>query len=277
MKTRYAMVGLTMIVAGYAVGADAVEPSAVLHQPTGQVFVSQATAMTPARSDMPLYAGDRVIASTTGSATVVYEGGCSVTLANNSLLAIGEPSQCEAGQTVTYATGGFEDTPIGQTRSAKSKKAVALVRRVQGTGKVNRSRAVAGMRLYRGSKVTAGAKSQIVVRYANNCEVVVQARRSLVVSKAPDCRSRRRTREDSSTTITESMEVPEAPTSTTSTAGAAGEAGVAGAAGEAGEASAAGLTGSASYLVPAGVAIAVIAGAVALSNDDDDDGDASPQ
>lgn len=61
MKMRYAMTGLTIALAGYAAGASAADPSAVLQQPKGQVFVGQAATMTPARHDMPLYPGNRVV------------------------------------------------------------------------------------------------------------------------------------------------------------------------------------------------------------------------
>ena len=128
---------------------------------------------------------------------------------------------------------------------------------------VNGSEAVAGKRLYQSNKVTAGAKSQVVVRYSNNCEVVVEARKSLVIGKAPDCRqSRRKPHENSmDTTIPESAEVTE---STASTAGTAGTAG------------AAGMVGTTSFIIP-GVILAGFGGAIAISHNDHEDREASPK
>ena len=125
--------------------------------------------------------------TTSGGATVMYADGCSVALPENSLLAISGPDQCGTGQAVAHTTGSFQNTRIGQAGPIKPRNPVATVRQVKGTGLVNRSRAVRGMNLYQNYKVTARANSQIVVRYSNDCEVVVEARKSLVIGKAPDC------------------------------------------------------------------------------------------
>lgn len=187
MKTRLGMVGLAIVLGGYAVGASAKEPSAVLQQPEGRVFVSQATAMAPAQHGMPLYAGNRVVVTAKGGAKVVYADGCSVALAENSLLVIGGPDQCKTGQSVAYTTGGFQNTPIGQAGPTRSRSAVATVRQVQGTGLVNRSRVRQGMSLFRNYRVKAGPNSQIVVKFSNGCEAVVEAGKALLIDRAPEC------------------------------------------------------------------------------------------
>lgn len=114
MKTRYAM-GLAMALAGYAASPLAAdEPSAVLQQSKGQVFVGQATNMVSAQPNMPLYTGNRVVVAVGGAATVAYIDGCTVTLPENSLLAVGSPGQCKAGLATVRATGSFQNARVGQ-------------------------------------------------------------------------------------------------------------------------------------------------------------------
>lgn len=115
---RWAITGFTLALAGYAANASATDPAAVLQQTKGRVFVGQATTMTPARQGMPLFAGNRVVATTGGSATITYLDGCTVTVAENSLLAISGPGQCKAGQAIARMTGRFQNPRIGQAPPA---------------------------------------------------------------------------------------------------------------------------------------------------------------
>ncbi len=147
MKMRYAITGLTIALAGYAAGASAADPSAVLQQPKGRVFVEQTTAMTPARHDMPLYVGNRVVVTAGGGVTVVYADGCTVTLPENSLLAIGGPSQCKNGRAVAHTIGGFQNERIGQAGPVTAKNSVAMVEQVEGVGRVGRASATPDMSL----------------------------------------------------------------------------------------------------------------------------------
>jgi hypothetical protein len=255
MKTQWAMAGLIIALAGYAVGASAVEPSAVLQQPQGRVFVGQATVMTPAQHGMPLYAGNRVMVTASGGATVVYADGCSVALAENSLLAISGPDQCKTGQAVAHTTGGFQNTPIGQAGPTRSRSAVATVRQVQGTGLVNRSRARQGMSLFRNYRVKAGPNSQVVVKFSNGCEAVVEAGKTLLIDRAPECQVEKMGEEATAATGAEA----------TTGAGAAGAAGAgAGAAGAAG-AVGAGI-GTGALVVGGALGVSLIA---AIANDDE--------
>ena len=114
------MTGLTIALAGYAAGASAADPSAVLQQPKGQVFVGQAATMTPAQHNMPLYPGNRVVVAAGGRVTVVYTDGCTVTLPEKSLLAVGGPSQCKNGRAVAHTTGSFQNARIGQAGTPPS-------------------------------------------------------------------------------------------------------------------------------------------------------------
>lgn len=113
MKSCFKVVGLSIVLAGYTASAGAVEPSAMVQQPKGQVFVGQAKTMTPARHAMPLYLGNRVIVAT-GKTTVRYPDGCTVSMSENSLLSISGPNQCKAGQAVVRVVDSFKDPRIGQ-------------------------------------------------------------------------------------------------------------------------------------------------------------------
>ena len=188
MKMQYAMTGLTIALAGYAAGASAADPSAVLQQPKGQVFIGQTAAMTLARHDMPLYPGNRVVVAAGGEATVVYIDGCTVTLSEKSLLAVGGPSQCKNGQAVAHTTSGFQNAKIGQAGPMTAKNSVATIEQVEGIGKVGRADAVSGMSLYKGNKVTAyGKDSRVVIRYADGCQVVIKSGKSLMIDSQPVC------------------------------------------------------------------------------------------
>ena len=114
MKIQVMTASLALALAGYAAGAGALEPSAVLRQPQGRVFVGQTTAMGPARDGLPLYAGNRVVAVAGGRAEVVYPDGCAVAVTENSLLAVGGPRQCREGKGRVRTIDGFQDTRIGQ-------------------------------------------------------------------------------------------------------------------------------------------------------------------
>lgn len=253
MKTRLGMVGLAIVLGGYAVGASAVEPSAVLQQPEGRVFVGQATTMAPAQHGMPLYAGNRVVVTAKGSVKVAYVDGCSVALAENSLLVIGGPDQCETGGAVAHTTSGFQNTPIGQAGPTK-RNAVATVRQIQGTGTVNRSSARQGMSLFRNYRVKAGPSSKIVVKFSNGCEAVVEAGKTLLIDRAPECQPGRMGQESTAATGAEA----------TTGAGAVG-AGAAGAAG-AGAAGAGAAGVSVGALVVGGALGASLIGAIANDN-----------
>ena len=188
MKKRYLTTSLVACLVGYAAGASAMDPVAVLRQPQGKVFISQGSAMATAQEGMPLYAGNRVITVSGGRAEVAYADGCIVALPENSLLAVKGVDQCRLGQAQVRATGGFQNARIGQAGPLASNEATAEIRQMKGSGGVGQSKAAPGMRLFKGNKVAAGSDSQVVIRYSNGCEVTVQANQSLVIDVPPvDC------------------------------------------------------------------------------------------
>ena len=128
MKVRYTSVGLALTLAGFAIAASAVEPSATLKQLSGRVFVGQSATTSPARDAMPLYAGNRVMAVAGGTAKIVYTDGCTVALPENSMLTIGGADQCRTAQAVVRTTAGFQDKAIGQTvRTGVSAKVATIL------------------------------------------------------------------------------------------------------------------------------------------------------
>ncbi len=114
IQAMTASLALALALAGYAAGAGALEPSAVLRQPQGRVFVGQTTTMGLARDGLPLYAGNRVVAVAGGRVEVVYPDGCAVAVPENGLLAVGGAEQCRKGQARVRTIDGFQDTRIGQ-------------------------------------------------------------------------------------------------------------------------------------------------------------------
>lgn len=114
MKIRAMTTSLVLVLAGYAAGASALEPSAVLRQSQGRVFVGQSKAMEPARDGLALYAGNRVVTVAGGQAEVMYPDDCVVALPENSLLVVGGPEQCHQGLAHVRTINGFQDTRIGQ-------------------------------------------------------------------------------------------------------------------------------------------------------------------
>ena len=114
MKIQVMTASLVLALTGYAAEAGALEPSAVLRQMQGRVFVGQTTTMELARDGLPLYAGNRVVAVAGGQAEVVYSDGCAVAVPENSLLVVEGPRQCRQGRVSVRTIDGFQDTRIGQ-------------------------------------------------------------------------------------------------------------------------------------------------------------------
>jgi len=120
MMKRYITTSLAVCLVGYAAGARAMDPAAVVRQPQGKVFISQGSAMALAQDGMPLYAGNRVIAVSGGRAEVAYSDGCVVALPENSLLAVKGADQCRLGQAQVRATSSFQSARIGQAAPSSS-------------------------------------------------------------------------------------------------------------------------------------------------------------
>lgn len=173
MMKRYLTTSLVACLAGYAVGASAMEPAAVLRQSQGRVFVSQGSAMTLAQEGMPLYVGNRVIAVSGGRAEIAYADGCVVALPENSLLAVKGSEQCRLGQAQVRATGGFQNARIGQAPPASSggaDGAIADLKRLQGSVFLNEAPARNNQDARRDDQVVTEDKSKVAVMF-RACEV----------------------------------------------------------------------------------------------------------
>lgn len=101
--------------AGALESPAAPQSSAVIHGVVGQVYVRKDESTEPVREGQSLAPGNQVLTVEGGQAQVVYADGCSVSLPENSLLAIGAPGQCRAGQAKVYSTAGFKEQAIGMT------------------------------------------------------------------------------------------------------------------------------------------------------------------
>lgn len=186
MKKRYVTATLAACLAGYAASASALDPSAVVRQPLGKVFVSQGGAMTTAQEGMPLYAGNRVIAVSGARAQIAYTDGCVVALPENSLLAVKGSNQCRLGQTQIRATGGFRNARIGQagslSSSGSSDNAIADLKRLKGSVLLNEAPARNNMDARRDDQIVTDKESQVAVLF-RGCEVEVGPQEQVTVDE----------------------------------------------------------------------------------------------
>ena len=104
MNTPWVTLGMAITLAGYDAAAAAATASARVSQTQGRVLVTQTTAAVPARTDMPLSAGNRVEVLGGAAATIMYPDGCSVAVSANSTLTIGSANQCSTGQAQVETT-----------------------------------------------------------------------------------------------------------------------------------------------------------------------------
>ncbi|MDG4597923.1 MAG: hypothetical protein P9F75_19925 [Candidatus Contendobacter sp.] len=179
---------LMACLAGYAVGASAMEPAAMLRQPQGRVFVGQGSAMTPAQDGMPLYTGNRVIAVSGGRAEIAYAEGCVVALPENSLLAVKGADQCRLGQTQIRATGGFQSARIGQAPPAAD-GVIADLKRLQGSVLLNEAPAWNNQNAHRDDQVVTEKQSKVAVMF-RACEVDMGSGEQATVSELRErCKS----------------------------------------------------------------------------------------
>lgn len=101
-----------------AASAGAPESSAVIKGVEGQVYVRKDETTEPAQDGLSVAPGNQVMTVEGSKAQVVYTDGCSVSLPENSLLAIGGPEQCRAGQAKVHSTAGFQEKAVSMTPAA---------------------------------------------------------------------------------------------------------------------------------------------------------------
>lgn len=178
MMKRYITAGFAVCVVGYATGASAMDPTAVVRQPQGKVFVSQGSAMTLAQEGMPLYAGNRVITVSGSHAEVAYTDGCVVTLPANRLLAVKGSDQCRLGQAQVRATDSFQSTRIGQ---APSSSPIADFKNPKGSVSANEIPVRGNMDARRDDQIVTGEDSGVKVAF-RSCEVEVGPGEQVTVS-----------------------------------------------------------------------------------------------
>lgn len=76
---------------------------AILDQINGSVLVNQGDRFVAATEGQSLNAGDRLMVTKTGSATLVFGKGCSTEVKAGTMVTIPEQSICEGGQLVTQS------------------------------------------------------------------------------------------------------------------------------------------------------------------------------
>lgn len=196
MNVRYATTSLALVLVGYAAGAGAGagEPSALLRQPQGRVFVGQTAAMQPARPGMPLYAGDRVVAVSGGRAEVVYPDGCAVEVPGGSLLAVRGPEQCRTGQARIRAVEGFQNPRIGQAGplpargSTGSEGPKAVLNQPRGNVAVGQNGgtmpAEPNMTVFADNRIIVkGADSRVTLIFDDRCSVTLEGEQNVLIEE----------------------------------------------------------------------------------------------
>ncbi|MEZ5574097.1 MAG: hypothetical protein R3F44_00045 [Candidatus Competibacteraceae bacterium] len=111
---------LALALAGYVTEAGALGHRPCYGRCRDEVTVGQTTTMELARDDLPLYAGNRVVAVAGGQAEVVYSDGCAVAVPENSLLVVEGPRQCRQGRVSVRTIDGFSGHPDWPSGSAAS-------------------------------------------------------------------------------------------------------------------------------------------------------------
>ena len=100
-RKLFALAASAVLICGPAFAADA--PVAQLGAVTGSVMVSQNGKMITANS-ASLKAGDRVVASANGSASVKFADGCVVALKPASMITVAAKSPCASGAGLVSAS-----------------------------------------------------------------------------------------------------------------------------------------------------------------------------
>jgi hypothetical protein len=100
-----AYVTAAVIAALFATNAAA----ATLSNVEGKVSVNRGGGFQPASTGTALSSGDRVRASSSGSANIVYENGCSTRVGPSQVaVVLATPPACQGASLVGYAPAGFD-------------------------------------------------------------------------------------------------------------------------------------------------------------------------
>jgi hypothetical protein len=105
---------------GFAVGAAAQSPppapNATMTDIEGSVSVNQGTEYVPARKDMRLKPGDRVMIREGGEVTIVFDDECRREVEENKIVTIPERSPCAGGVLAEQSLQPGGGSAIGSTR-----------------------------------------------------------------------------------------------------------------------------------------------------------------
>lgn len=90
---------------------------AILDEVKGSVLVNQGEKFVPSTEGQSLNAGDRLMVTKTGSATLVFGNGCSTEVKGGTMVTIPERSICDGGQLVTQSLEPGAGTAAGANTS----------------------------------------------------------------------------------------------------------------------------------------------------------------
>lgn len=115
---RAATLGGLLVVAGFAMAEEPV----ILASVSPGVLVNQGDMYVPAEPGMELSTGDQVMVLESGEAEIQYADGCQVTLGENQVMQIDDPSSCpqvaSTGSVAGVAAGSATTTAMGATVAA---------------------------------------------------------------------------------------------------------------------------------------------------------------
>jgi hypothetical protein len=98
--------GAGILAVGFA-QASAADAVATVTQIQGVALVNQGTEYVNAKSGMPLYEGDRVMAMEGGSAELTFADGCKLNVPDNQVVSVGTQSSCATGTVSQRAVGPY--------------------------------------------------------------------------------------------------------------------------------------------------------------------------
>lgn len=118
-----ALILLTALSAGSVLAQDVASPSRIvgkLKDVQGFVTVVNVGQLSNAVSGAPLVAGSRVVATSGGSASLVYDNGCVIALKSNQSFSVQANASCKDLMASVGSVGGPDGSKVGSTSGPNS-------------------------------------------------------------------------------------------------------------------------------------------------------------
>ena len=146
----------------------------------GQVSVNQDGNFAPAKPDMRLKAGDKVMVRGKSSAAIVFDDQCRVDIAENKVVTVSELSACAC----RLLTEQKSNSGVPESNAA--------LRQIKGAVLVNEGRefspAKLDMRLKPGDRIMAQAASGATIVFDDSCKLEIDANKLVTVPDQSVCK-----------------------------------------------------------------------------------------